>query len=276
LRRFVFTGRTYATLRFELRKIFSLDPELDWIITYVDEEEDYVTITSDEELIYSFKLLKNLCKIVRLHVQPKSSGTKEEDKKHLDKMAGRFVGHVTAADDWRTLPETKFTKTWRFRNDTKKNISWPKNCKLCFIAKKHGDQLGGPDYVLIPNEVLPNQEINISVELLAPQQYGRYTGYWRLQDPNGKKFGQRVRVQIEVVDDLTNPSFGNKDSMLFDGYKSKRDSSWRWKKDKSKWKSKHHHEEKNFRALGEQLQSMVVTEIPTPQTLPQPPPKLEH
>lgn len=128
------------------------------------------------------------------------------------KMAGRFVCHVNVPDDTKMSPGTKFMKTWRFRNET--DNFWPPNCKLLFIGKG-GDRMSGPEFVLINHNVGPGEEVvfililfsfklliflkkDISVPLIAPSHPGRYIGYWRLAGPLGNKFGQRVRVQIQV------------------------------------------------------------------------------
>jgi hypothetical protein len=42
--------------------------------------------------------------------------------------------------------------------------------------------------------------VDVSIPLIAPQRTGRYVCYYRLAGgPKGKKFGQRVRVQIQVI-----------------------------------------------------------------------------
>jgi hypothetical protein len=66
--------------------------------------------------------------------------------------------------------------------------------------------MNGPEYVTIENAVESNQEVDVSVSLVAPAHPGRYTGYWRLVAPDGRKFGQRVWVSIVV------PSLGNSSS----------------------------------------------------------------
>lgn len=42
-------------------------------------------------------------------------------------------------------------------------------------------------------------EINVSVDLVAPQSPGRYVSHWRLRAPTGQKFGQRIWVLIQVT-----------------------------------------------------------------------------
>merc|ERR1719440_585498 len=49
--------------------------------------------------------------------------------------------------------------------------------------------------------VMPGEEVDVSVDLIAPQEHGRHVGYWRLTGPMGrKKWGQRVWTHIHVVD----------------------------------------------------------------------------
>merc|ERR1719498_1080313 len=48
---------------------------------------------------------------------------------------------------------------------------------------------------------MPGEEVDVSVDLVAPQEHGRYVGYWRLTGPMGrKKWGQRFWTHIHVVD----------------------------------------------------------------------------
>ena len=69
--------------------------------------------------------------------------------------------------------------------------------------------MSGPDSVYVTDSpVNPSDEVDVSVQLIAPFHPGKYVGYWRLVEPSGKKFGQRVRVQIHVG---TGKSMGEKD-----------------------------------------------------------------
>ena len=43
------------------------------------------------------------------------------------------------------------------------------------------------------------EDIEISVDLVAPDRAGRYVSHWRLVSPSGQKFGHRVWVLILVV-----------------------------------------------------------------------------
>jgi len=115
-------------------------------------------------------------------------------------LAARFVKHVTVEDNYEFAPGTAFTKTWRFRNEG--TVAWPQNAILLFVGKR-GDQMGAPNFVTIPGVVLPGEEIDVSVPMIAPASPGSYFGYWRLAEFDGRKFGQRVRVLIKVAGDST-------------------------------------------------------------------------
>merc|ERR1719159_621617 len=49
--------------------------------------------------------------------------------------------------------------------------------------------------------VVPGEEVDVAVEMIAPEPHGRYLGYWRLTGPHcRRKFGQRVWCHVQVVD----------------------------------------------------------------------------
>lgn len=108
----------------------------------------------------------------------------------------RFVQDVNMGDRAGSIvyPSAKFTKVWRMRNEG--TSAWPENTVLAFVG---GDQLGAPEAVIVP-AVIPGEEIDISVEMIAPSVPGRYVSYWRLCTPEGSRFGHRVWVDIIVRD----------------------------------------------------------------------------
>jgi hypothetical protein len=87
-----------------------------------------------------------------------------------------FVKDVTIADNSLVAAGARFVKTWRIRNDG--SCTWgPDGFALVFTG---GDHLGGPDQVPISTSVAPGQTIDVSVNLVAPNQSGTYTSDWML------------------------------------------------------------------------------------------------
>lgn len=122
----------------------------------------------------------------------------EDDHKEGSKLVARHVKDVTVVDGTEFPPNTPFTKTWKIRNE---GVAWPAGCRLMYISKKCGDMMGATEFVNLPTEgpVQPNEEIDLSVNLVSPSESGRYVGFWRLVTPEGKKFGQRFWTSIVVT-----------------------------------------------------------------------------
>jgi len=143
-----------------------------------------------------------------------------ECKDRNGRLVARHVKDVTIADGTELAAGTPFTKTWRIRNEGEE---WPAGCRLLWISRL-GDRLNAPDSVLVPVEgpVPSQQEVEISVDLVAPAEPGRYTCFFRLVTPEGVKFGQRMWVSIVVPgssssssdDDARMTKYGNTAEMI--------------------------------------------------------------
>jgi hypothetical protein len=80
---------------------------------------------------------------------------------------------------------TPFTKTWRLRNDG--TCTWDSGYEVVVYS---GDNMDGDEsFSLTSNDVSPGETIDISVDLLAPDETGQVTGYWLLRNANGALFG---------------------------------------------------------------------------------------
>lgn len=113
------------------------------------------------------------------------------------RLDSRFVQHVTIFDGTEVAVGTIFTKIWRLRNVG--ILPWPCATQLVCVG---GDVLGSerPSMLEIPKHgLLCEEEIDASVDLVAPERPGRFVSYWRLMTPSGQKFGQRIWVLIQVV-----------------------------------------------------------------------------
>jgi next-to-BRCA1 protein 1 len=90
-------------------------------------------------------------------------------------------------------PQQQFVKIWKMRNEG--TVAWPENTRLSYVG---GDRLSNVEAVPVP-VIEPGAEVDIAVDMTAPNLPGRYVGYYRLLTPDGTRFGQRVWVDIIVA-----------------------------------------------------------------------------
>jgi len=95
-----------------------------------------------------------------------------------------FVSDVSVPDGTVFTPGQTFTKTWKLRNTG--NCTWTTGYTLVFST---GDQMSGASPINLPISVAPRQEIDLSVNLTAPNSIGNYRGYWLLKNAEGRAFG---------------------------------------------------------------------------------------
>jgi len=81
-------------------------------------------------------------------------------------------------------PGEKFTKTWEIKNTSL--CTWDTNYKIIFW---NGDTLGGASYYNLPQMVVPDQTIPISLLMVAPKEDAIYTSEWMFQTPDSIEFG---------------------------------------------------------------------------------------
>jgi hypothetical protein len=110
-----------------------------------------------------------------------------------------YVADVTIPDDTQLDNDEVFEKTWRVRNSG--TCAWPEDAVLAFSS---GEQMGAPDSVEV-GAVEPGDEVEISVEMKAPAEAGRYTGSWRMKRTEGF-FGGPLTVVIRAGEVADAPS----------------------------------------------------------------------
>merc|ERR1719218_170531 len=114
------------------------------------------------------------------------------------KLAARFVADVSIFDGTQVAPCTPFTKIWRLKNVGE--WAWPPGTQLTFVG---GDQMSANLLVPLAREapVALGEEVDVSVDMIAPRELGRYVGYWRLTGPHARRrWGQRFWAHVHVVD----------------------------------------------------------------------------
>lgn len=106
----------------------------------------------------------------------------------------KFIEDITISDGTEFTAGETFTKTWRVQNIG--DCTWTADYALVFDA---GEQMGGASPQLLMGSVAPGDQIDISVDLVAPNAPGTYTGNWQIRNNTGVLFA-KVYVQIKVVD----------------------------------------------------------------------------
>jgi hypothetical protein len=108
-----------------------------------------------------------------------------------------FVADVTFPDNTVVAPDTAFGKTWSFQNSG--TCTWNANYSLTFIS---GSAMSGTT-VSLGKTVAPGATVAITVPMVSPHNDGAYTGYWRMMNSNGVRFGVAVYVLIKVSSSVT-------------------------------------------------------------------------
>lgn len=109
-----------------------------------------------------------------------------------------YVADLTIPDGTIVAPGASFMKRWSVKNTG--SCSWNSSYKFVFMD---GDVLGGAYVYNFPGFASPQDTVEIPVQLYAPTTTGAYTGYWKIQAPDGTifgvgQYGQSLSVSIVV------------------------------------------------------------------------------
>ncbi|XP_071103664.1 next to BRCA1 gene 1 protein-like [Haliotis cracherodii] len=106
-------------------------------------------------------------------------------------LGAEFVRDITIPDYTRVQPGTRMQKTWRMKNTGSHQWSASTQLRLMWGT------IPAPKTEVSVPALPPSQEGNITVELIAPEDPGRYQSHWKLFD-RGVNFGHRVWCSIAV------------------------------------------------------------------------------
>lgn len=141
---------------------------------------------------------------------------------------------VSVPDGTQFSPGDRFTKTWRLTNAG--SCTWESDYSVVWFA---ADAIGVTGEQPLAETVPPGGSIDISVDMVVPEEPRMYQSYWKLRSADGELFGigpagdGAFWAQIEVVDTYETPVaeilptttpepvvllFGSDDLMLLDGY----------------------------------------------------------
>jgi hypothetical protein len=144
--------------------------------------------------------------------QPESQITDTPLPSSGNKNSIDFISDVNVWDGTVFSPGETFTKTWRIKNDG--DTIWTTDYSLAFFS---GDQMGAADIIPLKSNVSPGDQIDVSVDLIAPDEGGDYIGFWLLRDADGKLFGVEGTetpfwVSIKVRDEASSDDDKNGDT----------------------------------------------------------------
>lgn len=126
-----------------------------------------------------------------------TSGPPTEEPDCLD---AAYMTDVTIPDGTLLDPGREFVKTWRASNNG--TCTWPAGTKLVFDT---GDSLSAPSSADLGAAAV-GENVDISINMVAPMADGRYEGRWVFVDEGGERFGTYLTVVIQVgVPTATSP-----------------------------------------------------------------------
>ncbi|MCJ7714999.1 MAG: NBR1-Ig-like domain-containing protein [Anaerolineales bacterium] len=107
----------------------------------------------------------------------------------------RYLEDLTIPDGTEVLPEEKITKRWLIINEG--SCNWDQSYSLQLIS---GLALGAKKYQdLYP--VRQGSRAVLEITFNAPENPGRYNTWWQAFDASGKRFGDPIYMDINVLSD---------------------------------------------------------------------------
>jgi len=120
----------------------------------------------------------------------------------VDEPRAAFVEDVTFPDGSTVAPNQTLVKTWVMKNVG--NDQWPVGTQLVFL----GGAVTPTDAKALESISLaqPGEAVQLSVEVRTPARAGHHMGYFRLTTADGRKFGHRIWVDVNVDASAVAPS----------------------------------------------------------------------
>ena len=134
----------------------------------------------------------------------------------------RFVRDVTVPDNTVMQPGERFTKTWRMKNVG--SCTWDSDYALVFVS---GNPLGAPGVVPLTQEVGPDDTVDISVEMIAPEDGGTFRSEWKLSNRAKQIFGTGQEGDLPIWAQIrVNTAQSSSSGMQYDFVSSASSADW--------------------------------------------------
>jgi hypothetical protein len=107
----------------------------------------------------------------------------------------------TVQDGTRFEPGQTFSITWQLRNVG--TTTWTAGFRLRFFS---GNAFGAPNEIALGRDVLPNETVDITVNMKAPSTSGEYRSDWVMSNEARRNFNQPVFLKIVVAASTATPT----------------------------------------------------------------------
>ena len=95
-----------------------------------------------------------------------------------------FIDDLNIPDDTEFAPATEFSKRWQLRNNG--TCPWSSEYGIVFVG---GDLMSAEETLPLPQPVASGQTVEVSIDMIAPDEPGTYRGNWQIADASGEPFG---------------------------------------------------------------------------------------
>ena len=141
-------------------------------------------------------------------------------KQCLERMA---LVSETVEDGTEVVPGKPFPKAWVLRNTG--DCPWTTKFAL---VHTDGPLMGAPERVFLPHDVPPGGEVTVEVQFTAPDAPGTYHSVWRMEDPQGHRFGLGEQGKGEIWVEVVVPQHTEQISPPAPTVRDTMDSTARW------------------------------------------------
>jgi len=107
-----------------------------------------------------------------------------------------YINDLTIPDFTKMNPGESFQKGWTIQNTG--TCTWDSGYSLVYVGSEPVDGVLSAGPTSIVGTVQPAVNYDIYVDLVAPDQAGKYKGYYTMRAPNGTLFGDRIWAAVEV------------------------------------------------------------------------------
>ena len=118
-------------------------------------------------------------------------------------FSAALVTHASLDEGSVVAPSESLVKTWVIFNDGEKQ--WPVGTRVVMIG---GDHLTNSRDVFPVAPTVPGEHVEVSVIVDTPKKPGHYSATYSLI-ANGRHFGDRLKVEIVVIDESATPAAGS-------------------------------------------------------------------